>query len=118
MITRSKGLPLLLFDPEIEKSVRRKRRSKRMQGGAMGDAVDPAERMRYLEEQLVRLQTEMAARPVIDARGPTQTIPIPNPILGPAIRANNFELKPTLVGMVSQNTFGGRAVEEPTTHLS
>ncbi|KAI3450351.1 hypothetical protein Pfo_007016 [Paulownia fortunei] len=34
------------------------------------------------------------------------------------INANNFELKPALIGMVQQNQFGGSAVEDPNAHLA
>ena len=38
-------------------------------------------------------------------------------IARPAINANNFESKPSLIQMVQQSQFGGNAMEDPNTHL-
>ena len=38
-------------------------------------------------------------------------------IVNPAILANNFELKPSLLQLVQQNQFVGRATENPNQHL-
>ena len=41
-----------------------------------------------------------------------------NSIVAPAIEANNFELKPSLLSAVQQNQFPGNPTEDPNLHLS
>ena len=41
-----------------------------------------------------------------------------NNIAAPAIEANNFELKPSLLSAVQQNQFSGGPTEDPNLHLS
>ena len=41
-----------------------------------------------------------------------------NSIAAPAIEANNFELKPSLLSAVQQNQFSGSPTEDPNLHLS
>ena len=38
-------------------------------------------------------------------------------IARPNVEANNFELKPSLIGMVQADQFGGETFENPNSHL-
>ena len=40
-----------------------------------------------------------------------------SPIVNPAVKANNFELRLTLISFVEQNQFGGRPIENPHLQL-
>src|SRR4051812_6866745 len=41
-----------------------------------------------------------------------------NSIDAPAIEANNFEIKPSLLSAVQRNQFSGNSMEDPNLHLS
>ena len=88
---------LLPFDPEIERTLRRKLREKRdlqvniVQG-------DPKVLLRHL---WIPINQGSSSK-----------------VVEPAIQANNFELKPALINMVQQSRFGGSAVEDPHEHIT
>lgn len=66
-------------------------------------------------------QTEMGDandnRPLKDFAVPSDEEPHTS-IVRPAIAANNFELKPSLLQIVQQNQFSGNPTEDPNLHLS
>ena len=47
----------------------------------------------------------------------SQATGLTSPIVIPAIEANNFELRHTLISFVEQNQFSGRPTENPHFHL-
>jgi hypothetical protein len=93
------------FDPEIERTLLRRRRENQTQ-------IQVTE---ILEEQ----QEEKMPDPVPLLRD--LWIPrdhgIPGEMVQPIIQANNFELKPALINMVQQSRFGGTALEDPHEHI-
>ncbi|CAJ2638232.1 unnamed protein product [Trifolium pratense] len=56
-------------------------------------------------------------RPLRSYAIPSQAEPH-NSIAAPAIEANNFELKPSLLSAVQQNQFSGNPTDDPNLHLS
>src|SRR3954465_8806036 len=58
-----------------------------------------------------------ALRPLREYAAPSRAEPHSS-IAPPAIEANNFELKPSLVQAVQQNQFSGSPVDDPNLHLS
>ena len=103
MNTRSQGINLEKVNPEIEKSCKKNRKEKRekdKQKMAENQAEQPA-RNRVLHEY---------------------TMPTPgdthNSIVRPTVDANNFEIKPAIIQMVSQFQFGGLPSEDPNAHLA
>ncbi|CAJ2652135.1 unnamed protein product [Trifolium pratense] len=56
-------------------------------------------------------------RPLKSYAIPSQAEPH-NSIAAPAIEANNFELKPSLLSAVQQNQFSGNPTDDPNLHLS
>lgn len=56
-------------------------------------------------------------RPLNSYAIPSQDEPHNN-IVAPAIEANNFELKPSLLSAVQQNQFSGGPTDDPNLHLS
>ena len=96
---RSRSAETLPFDPEIERTLHQLRRENRInQGVQMGDN-----------------QIQNAAWALWDYTIPTVAGPA---ILRPAIPANNFELKPSLIQMVQTNQFGGYPNEGPDEHIT
>ncbi|MCH89637.1 putative transposable element protein [Trifolium medium] len=56
-------------------------------------------------------------RPLKDFVVPSEDEPHSS-IVNPAIQANNFELKPSLLQIAQQNQFSGNPTEDPNLHLS
>ncbi|MCI38543.1 hypothetical protein A2U01_0059771, partial [Trifolium medium] len=56
-------------------------------------------------------------RPLKSYAIPSQAEPH-NSIVAPAIEANNFELKPSLISLVQQNQFSGNPNKDPNLHLA
>lgn len=56
-------------------------------------------------------------RPLKDFAVPSEEEPHTS-IVRPAIAANNFELKPSLVQIIQQNQFSGNPTEDPNLHLA
>ncbi|XP_045804300.1 uncharacterized protein LOC123897629 [Trifolium pratense] len=67
---------------------------------------------------------EIVDEPVMAENRPLRSYAIPsqeephNSIAAPAIEANNFELKPSLLAIVQQNQFSGNPADDPNLHLS
>ena len=103
MHTRSKGKNLKKLNPEIEKSCKKNRKEKRAK-----------DRKIMAEDQTIQQARNRAL----------QEYTMPNPrdnlssIVRPTVDANNFEIKPVIIQMVSQFQFGGLPSEVPNAHLT
>ena len=103
MNTRSKGENLEKLNPEIKKSCKKNRKEKRAKDRKTmaEDQADQQARNRALQEYTM-----------------------PNPgdnlssIVRPNVDANNFEIKPAIIQMISQFQFGGLPSEDPNAHLA
>ncbi|XP_045802576.1 uncharacterized protein LOC123896203 [Trifolium pratense] len=104
--------------------------STRSRGERLAQLVSEPERLlrrRNLENQLeiplpvIVNEPDMAEgpqnRPLKSYAIPSQAEPH-NSIAAPAIEANNFELKPSLLSAVQQNQFSGNPTDDPNLHLS
>ncbi|XP_057811294.1 uncharacterized protein LOC131025517 [Salvia miltiorrhiza] len=115
MNTRSKNLPLVDFDPEIEATCRH---NNSQTTKAKLDHMATAEEVRALREQLQALMdaqktvAEQKQPPIDEVFTPLYQYQEP-----PRVNANNFELRTGLITMVQQNQYGGSAVEDPNVHL-
>ncbi|XP_058764753.1 uncharacterized protein LOC131638223 [Vicia villosa] len=105
--TRSRSEDLVLPIPEPERSITVSRRLRRTRN------VVPTPTSEPVEESTMGEQSRHLKSYVI----PSQAEPR-NSIAAPAIEANNFELKPTLLSAIQQNQFSGNATEDPNLHLS
>ena len=99
--TRSRGEDLVQLIPEPERSLLRRR----VQEPVQEPIQDPVEEMGDAPRSLKYYAI------------PSQDEPH-NSIAAPAIEANNFELKPSLLSAVQQNQFFGNPSEDPHLHLS
>ena len=108
---RKSDSDLFSQDTELERTLRKLRKVRRAETTTMSD-----ERMAQTEEH--EITTERAPRP--DTMEDFWRPVIPKEYLAvrqPAIEANNFELKPTLITMVQQHQFTGHPTEDPNEHL-
>ena len=112
--TRSQGEPLYLRINDIELYLRVLRRIREYRAA---NNLPPIELPDF--KNLFPSITEMAepARALRDYAAPSQDEPHSS-IAPPAIEANNFELKPSLLQAVQQNQFSGNLTEDPNLHLS
>ena len=95
----------------------------------LGSYVDEIERYFRARRRLLfdtpsqsETQSEMGDnnndnRPLKDFAVPSEEEPHTS-IVRPAIAANNFELKPSLVQIIQQNQFSGNPTEDPNLHLA
>ena len=103
MNTRSKGRNLKKLNPEIEKSCKANRKEKREK-----------DRKTMAEDQVAQQAGNRAL----------QDYTMPNPgdnlssIVRPTVDANNFEIKPAIIQMVSQFQFEGLPSKDPHAHLA
>ena len=101
---------LLPLDTEIERTLQNLRRI-------------PSAESKNMENQRERLQT-IPEEEVERNQSPNTMEDFCNPIIQveyfvvrqPAIKANNFELKPALITMVQQHQFTGHPSEDPNEH--
>ena len=100
MQTRSQRLELGKVIPEIEKSCKKNRKEKREQDKRMADLAAQRAQARALEEY-----------------GVPSLMGSQNCIVKPIVEANNFEIKPAYIQMVSQYQFGGLPIEDLNAHL-
>ena len=98
-------------DTELERALRNLRKVRREETVTMADErMGQAEEHEITTERAPRPDTmEDFWRPVIQEEYST--------VRQPAIEANNFELKPTLITMVQQHQFTSHPIEDPNEHL-
>ena len=103
MHTRSKGSISEKINPEIEKSCKKNRKEKR-------------------ERDKQIMAEDQAAQQARNRALQEYTMPTPRENMGSIVRptmdANNFEIKPAIIQMVSQFQFGGLPSEDPNAHLA
>jgi hypothetical protein len=87
---------LLPFDPEIERTLLRRRRE--------------------LTQRAAKVTDKMGEKLLRDLWIPRDQVG-GSEVIMPAIAANNFELKPALINMVQHHTFSGTALENPHDHM-
>ena len=121
-----RDLGLVPVDPEIEKTCKRNRKSKRLERVVREYTVEQTDNMANnghnggnggaVEDQAAGLNPhERSLREYIL---PSLTGVQPS-IRAPGVEANNFELKPSLIQMVQANDqFKGNVDEDPTMHLT
>ncbi|XP_047979131.1 uncharacterized protein LOC125221046 [Salvia hispanica] len=144
MLTRSKGQPLELFDPEIETFNRRRNAQRRLNrkrsisplkrepripvaitiaDNGENNAPHPDPVVQQLQLQLADLVKQVKEKNELQATVPVQNMyayrEVENPPIGnDGIDANHFELKPGLLNMAEANAFAGNANEDPNKHLT
>ena len=108
---RKQGVELLPLDTEIERTLRGLRKVKSVEIAEMVDErLTGAANQKFAAEVPQERDTvEDFWRPVIQDEY--------SAVRQPAIDANNFKLKPTLITMVQQNQFTGHPIENPNEHL-
>ncbi|XP_073017528.1 uncharacterized protein [Primulina eburnea] len=110
---RSLEVKLEPFDPEIERTARRRRQQQRLK-----EQMERHEQEQEADRQNER-RIEMPRRiPMMDYAQPSLDGARPS-IVRPVIRANQFEIKPAIIQMI-QNTvqFGGSALDDPNSHIA
>ena len=117
----------LLFDPEPERTFRRRRAQQRLAELATmeGQQLTPAQIEARIEAQVLErlaqrvLQQEQqdATRSLRDLTSATMSYDYPGSIAYPTVAGVNFELRPGFINMVNQNQYGGSALEDPHAHL-
>ncbi|XP_058726309.1 uncharacterized protein LOC131597641 [Vicia villosa] len=104
--TRSRSEDLVLPIPEPARSITVSRRLRRTRTLVPSPISEPVEESTMGEQ----------SRPLKSYAIPSQAEPH-NSIAAPAIEANNFELKPSLLSAVQQSQFSGNPTEDPNLHL-
>ncbi|MED6166804.1 hypothetical protein PIB30_112967, partial [Stylosanthes scabra] len=113
--------PIIEFDPEIEKTLKKNRNRVRTQRSLQFDRKEASSEEvlseKSFEEEIIEesieeeIQDNMAdhtnnqRKTIADYQNPTTTC-CGSSIVWPTVDANNFELKPALVQLVQQNQFG------------
>ena len=102
---------LSTLDTELERTLRNLRKVKRASEATMEDErINQRVEQETTIERLQRHDTmEDFWRPVIQVEY--------SAVRQPAVEANNFELKPTLITIVQQHQFTGHSTEDPNEHL-
>ena len=108
---RKLELDLLPIDSELERTLRSLRKVSRAEKATMVDEriYQTVEQETAAERPQIQDTIEDFWRPVIQAEY--------SAIRQPVVKANNVELKPTLITMVQQNQFTGHPTEDPNEHL-
>ncbi|KAL0405133.1 UNVERIFIED_CONTAM: hypothetical protein Slati_3827200 [Sesamum latifolium] len=112
-MTRSHGEELTPYDPEIERTFHQRKNA--IERGENSGKTDP-------EEQLVIFEPTMkimgaVGRPMMEYSFPTTDGTISS-IVKPSVKANNFEIKPSIIQIIwSSVQFYGLPNEDPNKHL-
>ncbi|MED6226929.1 hypothetical protein PIB30_108643, partial [Stylosanthes scabra] len=103
--------PIVEFDPEIERTLKKNRNRVRTQRSLQFDREEASSEEVVSEKSFEEeIQDNMADhtnnqwRTIADYQNPTTSYG--SSIVWPTVDANNFELKPALVQLVQQNQFG------------
>ena len=108
---RKQNIDLIPTNSELERTLRRLRKTKRAENSAMAK-----ERQDQTEGQI----TAARRPPIVDTMEDFWRPIIHDEysaIRQPTVDANNFELKPALITMVQQQQFTGHPTEDPNEHL-
>ena len=123
--TRSRGEDLVLPIPEPERSITLRRRVQEYRTKYnLPDSTTPTIPIPTPEPVQEPIQEQVEEPVMGEQPRPLKFYAIPshdephNSIAAPAIEANNFELKPSLLSAVQQNQFSGGPTEDPNLHLS
>ena len=102
------------FDSEIERTLRRQRRhTPQQEEEEIRQPIEGIAIQLPFEEEMA--ENEANRRALWDFALPG-TQGSQTSIARPAVNANNFEIKPSLIQMIQQSQFGGNAVEDPNAH--
>ncbi|XP_073277635.1 uncharacterized protein [Primulina huaijiensis] len=110
---KSLDVELEQFDPEIERTFRRRRQQQRLK--ELMERHEHEHEEEHHEERHIEIPRRIPmleyAQPSLDGARPS--------IVRPIVWANHFEIKPAIIQMI-QNTvqFGGTAVDDPNTHIA
>ena len=127
---RNKSDPLL-FDPEPQLTIRRRRAHLRLtqatmsgnnNGGGGGpdremEARIEAQVQERLTQRLQEQERQNALRPLRDHAAASMTYDYQGSIVYPNPEGVHFELRPAFIILVSQHQFGGSSLEDPHAHL-
>ena len=105
------GVPLIPFDLELERAVRRRRRQHRDRMNRGEDERNPPPR------QQAPPQGQNGQRTMRDYISPNVQSD-QNPIIRPTVAANNFEIKPAMIQMIQNSQFSGLPHEDPIGHIT
>ena len=104
---------LLPLDTEIERTLHNMRRITSVESKNMANQREKLQAILEEEEEVERNQRSNTMedfwRPIIQEEY--------SAVRQPAIEANNFELKPSLITMVQQHQFTGHLSEDPNEHM-
>src|ERR1044072_97622 len=125
---RNKSEPLL-FDPELERTIRRRQAHRRLveattmaaTGGGVPNPEEEARIEAAVQERLAqRLQEQQlrdATRSLRYQTAASMSYDYQGSIVFPNAEGQNFELRPGFISLVSQHQFGGSSLEDPHAHL-
>src|ERR1044072_1429769 len=123
---RNKSEPLL-YDPEPELTIRRRRAHQRLVAGMAGNGgggANPEEEawieaavQQRLTQRLQEQQRRDANRSLRDQTAASMTFDYPGSIVFPNAEGQSFELRPAFSSLVSQHQFCGSSLEDPHAHL-
>src|ERR1044072_7115394 len=125
---RNKSEPLL-FDPEPDHTIRRRRAHQRLVtamagNGGGGPIPNPEEEARIeaavqerLAQRLQEQQLRDASQSLRDQTAASMSYNYPGSIVCPNAGGQHFELRPSFISLVSQDQFGGSSKEDPHAHL-
>ncbi|XP_075478870.1 uncharacterized protein LOC142519727 [Primulina tabacum] len=108
---RSLESELEKFDPEIERTLRRRRQQQRLKDIMNRNESEKKHHEDLRVEDPRRIPMLEYAQPSLDGARPS--------IVRPTVRANQFEIKPAIIQMIQNNVqFGGNALDDPKTHIA
>src|ERR1044072_1257416 len=125
---RNKSEPLI-FDPELERAIRRRRAHQRLveataMAGNGGPVPNPEEEGRIeaavqerLAQRLQEQQLRDATRSLRDQTAASMSYNYPWSIVCPNAGGQHFELRPSFICLVGQDQYGGSSLEDPHAHL-
>ncbi|XP_061337346.1 uncharacterized protein LOC133284360, partial [Gastrolobium bilobum] len=106
----------LLFDPELERTIRRNRRAARRRQLLEREEPSGEPSTTVQEENMAENHVQPPQRTLGDYMTPAVIPPIGS-VVRPTVEPNNFELKPALVQLVQKEQFAGTSAEDPYLHI-